>query len=152
MAHSSNSYYPPFLNPHPQYPYVSSLHPPCLYFCFANKFLSIAFLIPHITDIILIPYLFFFLTFYILYDSLYVYQHLCKFHNFSPSLQFSCSVISDALRSHGLQHTRLPCPLQLPELAQTHVHRVSDAIQTSHPLSSPSCPVFNLSQHHGRFQ
>ena len=35
----------------------------------------------------------------------------------------------------------------LPELAQTHVHWVSDAIQTSHPLSSPSPPAFNLSQH-----
>ena len=35
---------------------------------------------------------------------------------------------------------------QLPELAQSHVHRVSDAIQPSHPLSSPS-PAFNLSQH-----
>ena len=33
---------------------------------------------------------------------------------------------------------------QLPELAQTHVHRVSDAIQPSHPLSSPSPPAFNL--------
>ena len=38
---------------------------------------------------------------------------------------------------------------QLPELAQTHVHWVSDAIQPSHPLSSPSPPVFNLSQHQG---
>ena len=38
---------------------------------------------------------------------------------------------------------------QLPELAQTHVQGVSDAIQPSHPLSSPSPPAFNLSQHHG---
>ena len=36
-------------------------------------------------------------------------------------------------------------------LAQTHVHRVGDAIQPSHPLSSPSPPVFNLSQHQGLF-
>ena len=41
---------------------------------------------------------------------------------------------------------------QLPELTQTHVHRVSDAIQPSHPLSSPSPPAFNLSQHQGLFQ
>ena len=40
---------------------------------------------------------------------------------------------------------------QLPELAQTHVHRVDDAIQPSHPLSSPST-AFNLSQHQGLFQ
>ena len=40
-----------------------------------------------------------------------------------------------------------PVHWQLPELAQTHVHQVSDAIQSSHPLSSPSPPGFNLSQH-----
>ena len=41
----------------------------------------------------------------------------------------------------------LPVHHQLPELAQTHIHRVSDAIQPSHPLLSPSPPAFNLSQH-----
>ena len=40
----------------------------------------------------------------------------------------------------------------LPELAQTHVHGVSDAIQPSHPLSSPSPPAFSLSQHQGLSQ
>ena len=40
----------------------------------------------------------------------------------------------------------------LPEFAQTHVHWVSDAIQPSHPLSSPSPPALNLSQHQGLFQ
>ena len=40
----------------------------------------------------------------------------------------------------------------LPEFVQTHAHRVSDAIQPSHPLSSPSPPAFNLSQHQGLFQ
>ena len=43
----------------------------------------------------------------------------------------------------------LPVHHQLPELAQTHVHRVGDAIQPSHPLSSPSLSAFNLSQHQG---
>ena len=46
----------------------------------------------------------------------------------------------------------LPVHHQIPELAQTHVHGVSDAIQPSHPLSSPSPPTFNLSQHQGLFQ
>ena len=46
----------------------------------------------------------------------------------------------------------LPVHHQLPGLAQTHVHRVGDAIQPSHPLSSPSPPAFNLSQHQGLFQ
>ena len=46
----------------------------------------------------------------------------------------------------------LPVPHQLPEFTQTHVHRVSDAIQPSHPLSSPSPPAPNPSQHHSLFQ
>ena len=45
-----------------------------------------------------------------------------------------------------------PVHHQLPEFTQTHVHRVSDAIQQSHPLSSLSPPAFNLSQHQGLFQ
>ena len=45
-----------------------------------------------------------------------------------------------------------PVPHYLPEFAQTPVHRVGDAIQPSHPLSSPSPPAFNLSQHQGIFQ
>jgi len=45
-----------------------------------------------------------------------------------------------------------PVHYQLPELAQTHVHQVGDVIQPSYPLSSPSPPAFNLSQHQGLFQ
>ena len=45
-----------------------------------------------------------------------------------------------------------PVPHQLLELAQTHVHRVGDAIQPSHPLSSPPPPAFNLSHHQGLFE
>ena len=46
----------------------------------------------------------------------------------------------------------LPVHHQLLELTQTHVHWVSDAIQPSHPLFSPSSPAFNLLQHQGLFQ
>ena len=46
----------------------------------------------------------------------------------------------------------LPVHHQLPESTQTHVHRVSDAIQPSHPLSSLSPPALNLSQHQGLFK
>ena len=46
----------------------------------------------------------------------------------------------------------LPVHHQLPEFTQTHVHRGSDAIQPSHPLSSPSPPAPNPSQHQGLFQ
>ena len=45
-----------------------------------------------------------------------------------------------------------PVPYHLLECAQTHVHWVSDAIQPSYPLFSPSPPAFNLSQHQGLFQ
>ena len=65
-------------------------------------------------------------------------------------LLFSCSVVSDSFRPHGLQHARIPCPSPPPG-AQTHVHRVSDAIQPFHPLSSPSPPALNLSQHQDLF-
>ena len=46
----------------------------------------------------------------------------------------------------------LPVHHQLPEFTQTHVHQVSDAIQPSHPLLSPSPPALNLSQHQGLFK
>ena len=45
-----------------------------------------------------------------------------------------------------------PVHHQVLERTQIHVHLVSDAIQPSHPLSSPSLPAFNLSQHQGLFQ
>ena len=54
--------------------------------------------------------------------------------------------MSDSLWPHGLQPGGFPVLHQLLELAQTHVHWVSDAIQQSHPLSSPSPSAFNLSQ------
>ena len=44
------------------------------------------------------------------------------------TVQFSCSVVSDSLRPHGLQHPGFPVHHQLLELAQTHVHQVGDAI------------------------
>ena len=67
-------------------------------------------------------------------------------------VHFSHSVISDSLWPHGLQHSRLLVHHQLPEITQTHVHPVNDATQPSHPLSSPSPPTFNLSQHQGLFK
>ena len=68
------------------------------------------------------------------------------------SVQFSHSVVSNSLWPHGLEHASLPSPSRTSELAQTHVHRVHDAIQPSHLLSSPSPPAFNLFQHQGIFQ
>ena len=60
------------------------------------------------------------------------------------SVQFSSvaqSVVSDSLQPHELQHARPPCPSPIPEFTQTHVHQVGDAIQPSHPLSTPSPPA-----------
>ena len=68
------------------------------------------------------------------------------------SVQFSHSVLSDSLQPHELQTPSLPVHHQLPEFTQIHVHWVSDAIQPSHPLSSPSPPALNLSQHQGLFK
>ena len=68
------------------------------------------------------------------------------------SVQFSGSVMSDSLQPHESQHARPPCPSPTPRVTQTHVHRVGDAIQPSHPLSSPSPPAPNPSQHQSLFQ
>ena len=61
------------------------------------------------------------------------------------SVQFSCLVMFHSSWPHGLQHVAVHH--QHPELTQTHVHQVADAIQPSHPLSSPFLPTFKLSQH-----
>ena len=68
------------------------------------------------------------------------------------SVQISCSVMSDSLWPHESLHTRPPCPSPTEEFTQTHVHQVSDTIQPSHPLLSPSPPAPNPSQHQGLFQ
>ena len=53
--------------------------------------------------------------------------------------------MNHSMPGHSVHH-------QLPEFTQTHVHRVGDAIQPSHSLSSPSSPTFKLSQHQGPFK
>ena len=60
--------------------------------------------------------------------------------------------MSNSLWPHESQHARPPCPSPTPEPTQTHVHWVGDAIQPSHPLSSPSPPALSLSQHQGLFK
>ena len=66
---------------------------------------------------------------------------------FSSAAQ-SCLTLCDPM---DCSTPGLPVYHQLPEFTQTHVHRVGDDIQPSHPLSSPSPPAFNLSQHQGLF-
>ena len=75
----------------------------------------------------------------------------CVDHNSVPlsSVTQSCPTLCDPMncRTPGL-----PVHHQLPEFTQTHVHRVGDAIQSSHPLSSPSLPAPNPSQPQSLFQ
>ena len=73
---------------------------------------------------------------------------LKKFSQFSSVAQ-SCPTLCDPM-NHSMPG--LPVHYQLPEFTQTHIHRVSDAIQPSHPLSSPSPPSPSPSQHQSLFQ
>ena len=70
------------------------------------------------------------------------------YYQFSSGAQ-SCPTLCDPM-NHSTPG--LPVHYQLPEFTQTHVHRVSDAIQPPHPLSSPSPPAPNPSQHQSLFQ
>ena len=65
---------------------------------------------------------------------------------------FNHMSLSDLEHTWPLLTARGPVHHQLPEFTQTHIHRVSDAIQPSHPLSSPSPPAPNPSQHQSLFQ
>ena len=67
-----------------------------------------------------------------------------QFSSVAQSCPTLCDPMDCSMPSFPVHH-------QLRELDQTHVHRVGDAIQPSHPLSSPSPPAFNLSQHQGLF-
>ena len=86
-----------------------------------------------------------------------VTSHFCCLphkQEMGPSVQFSsvaqsCLTLSDPMNRST---PGLPVHHQLPEFTQTHIHRVSDAIQPSHPLSSPSPPAPNPSQHQSLFQ
>ena len=73
-----------------------------------------------------------------------------------PWLSFSISSVSQLCPTFcnpmDCRTPGLPVHHQLQEFTQTHVHWVSDAIQPSHPLSSPSPPTFNLSQQQALFQ
>ena len=76
-------------------------------------------------------------------------QH-CEVNNIQfSSVAQSCLTLCDPM---DCSTPGLPVHHQLPEFTQTHIHWVSDAIQPSHPLSSLSCPAFDLSQHQGLFQ
>ena len=72
---------------------------------------------------------------------------LCRsqFSSVTQSCLTLCDPMDSSMPGFTVHH-------HIPELVQTHVHRVSDVIPPSHPLLSPSPPAFNLSQHQGLFQ
>ena len=73
---------------------------------------------------------------------------------YKKDLQFSSVTQSCPTLCNPMSHSTLGLPVhhQLLEFTQTHVHRISDAIQPSHPRSSPSSPTPNPSQHQSLFQ
>ena len=83
-----------------------------------------------------------------LLNGLEIWLPLLSYVQFSSVAQL-CLTICDPM-NHSTPG--LPVHHQLPEFTQTHVHWVSDAILPSHPLSSPSLPALNLSQHQGLFK
>ena len=82
----------------------------------------------------------------ILFIIYYYKQHYEQHYQSVSSVAQSCPTLCDPM-DHSTPG--FPVHHQLPEFTQTHVHWVSDAIQPSHPLSSPSPPAPNPSQHQG---
>ena len=82
-----------------------------------------------------------------IYIYIYIYVYIC-IYQFS-SVSQSCPTLCNPVN-----HSTLGLPVHhlLPEFTQTHVHRVSDAVQPSHLLLSPSPPAPNPSEHQGLFQ
>ena len=91
----------------------------------------------------------FFLIFLLGYNF---HNHKCTLSKCTiQSVRFSRSVVSDSLEPMNCSTSGFHVHHQLPELEQTHIHPVSDAIQASHLLLPPSPPAFSFSQHWGLF-
>ena len=87
----------------------------------------------------------------VVHSFLYCYIHCTLIDETYPSsyllLLFSCSVVSDSLQPHGLQHARLPCPSPSPTVCSYSCPLSWWCHQPSHPLPPPSLPSLNLSKH-----
>ena len=89
--------------------------------------------------------------YFIIFSSFHSFPKLCyskyytQFSSVAQSRLTLCDPMNCSTPGHTVHH-------QLPEFTQTQVHRVGDAIQPSHPLSSPSPPASNPSQHQSLFQ
>ena len=89
-----------------------------------------------------------FLSFFFFLVGLQISVINACFVQFS-SITHSCHILCNSMHCNT---SGFPVHHQLPELTQTHVHRVCDAIQPPYPLLSPSPPAFNHSEHQGLFQ
>ena len=94
-----------------------------------------------------------------LFSERHMLARMCRKRNLAHCLwecklfsQFNRSVVSDSCNLMDCSTPGLPVYHQLPEFTHTHVHWVIDATESSHPLSSPFPPTFNLSQHQRLFQ
>ena len=94
-----------------------------------------------------------------LFSERHMLARMCRKRNLVHCLwecklfsQFNRSVMSDSCNLMDCSTPGLPVYHQLPEFTHTHVHWVIDATESSHPLSSPFPPTFNLSQHQRLFQ
>ena len=76
----------------------------------------------------------------------------CEFQNGFSSVQFNSSACLTLCDLMNCSTPGFPVHHQFPESTQTHVHRIGDDIQPSHPLSPPCPPAFSPSQHQGLFQ
>ena len=90
----------------------------------------------------------YFVQVFLILTLLFLQTQLFQLVRFSSVAQL-CLTLHDPMNCNT---PGLPIHHQLPEFIQTHVHRVGDAIQPSHPLSSPSPPAPTPSQHEGLFQ
>jgi len=154
-----------FLIPFIHFIYPSTIlltgnHQSVLYeFCFV-----IAFIFPCVSEIIWYLSFFIWLTSLSITFSIHTTQlKLYTYTNISLYIYLHVCMLSHLSSIQSLSHVwlfvtpwaaacRLPCPSPTPGAYSTHVHRVGDTIQPSYPLSSPSPPAFNLSQHQSLFQ
>ena len=90
----------------------------------------------------------FLFIFFGVFSSMHVVMSVVQVPVQFSSVAQSCPTLCDPMNR---SMPGLPVHHQLLEFTQTYVHRVSEAIQPSRPLSSPSPPTFNLSQHQGLF-
>ena len=103
--------------------------------------------------LILLVLQFYFVSYYYCYIC-FLFVSICLIFFWMPYQFSSVQLLSRVRLCDPMNRSTpgLPVHHHLPEFPQTHVHRVSDAIQPSHPQSSPSSPAPNPSQHQSLFQ